>query len=267
MKISIGEKFTRLTVISISERKRYFVCQCNCGKIKEIRQDHLLSNKTLSCGCLKDEAASKRAHVMHIARTKHGLCDTSIYKIWHSMRQRCSNEKSKSYPRYGGRGITVCDNWINSFENFLSDMGHPEEGMTIERKDNNLGYSKENCKWATRLEQQNNRNVCQYITYNNETHTVSEWSVITGIHKNTLSERFHKNWPLEDIFSKDKKTYLPGLAIGAKISQAARLARTHCRRGHEYTSETMVQTKRQRVCLVCKDIAARERAKLLNQST
>lgn len=258
MGIQIGEKFGRLTVTACAERRSYFICLCECGNQKEVRKDHLKYRKIVSCGCYKNATASKRAHVMHEANTTHGLSKSSIYTTWRAMIQRCENQNTKHYARYGGRGIAVCERW-HDFENFLVDMGEKPPRTTLERKNNDLGYSPENCVWATRKEQQNNRATCRYVTWNGEIKTVMEWSNHTGIHHNTISQRLDRGLPLDEVFSKEKRRNLSGLVLGAKASQKARLSITHCSRGHEYTPENTYHNGIQRRCRTCHNEQERAR--------
>jgi hypothetical protein len=121
---------------------------------------------------------------------------TPIYSIWASMKQRCYDPHSKSYPRYGGRGIIVCDRWRNSFGDFLADMGdRPSPDYSLERKDNTGPYSPENCRWATRKEQCRNRRSSRLITHDGQTRPSVEWSELTGVNRATIERRIdHYGW-------------------------------------------------------------------------
>jgi hypothetical protein len=120
------------------------------------------------------------------------------------MKNRCNNPKDIYYKNYGGRGITYCDEW-EWFENFLRDMGQCPEGMTLERIDNNGNYCRENCRWATRVEQMNNTRSNHWIDYNGDVKTLTQWSKITGISLGTLNKRLKNGWSIEDTLFKAVK--------------------------------------------------------------
>ena len=171
----IGKVFGRLTVLKEGGRRKngsiIWKCQCFCGTIINIRGDHLRDGNTKSCGCL---------HIERIKElfTKHGMSETQTYAVWQHIIQRCNNSKDANYPNYGGRGITVCKRWLK-FENFFKDMGENPEGLTIERKNNELGYFKDNCCWDTYTAQRRN----QRINSRNKTG-------INGVHFNKRDKRY-----------------------------------------------------------------------------
>jgi len=125
----------------------------------------------------------------------HGMSKTPEYRAWLHMKDRCFNPNSKDYPNWGGRGITVCDRWKNSSENFLADMGsRPTAKYSLDRIDNNADYSPENCRWATQTEQTNNRRSNYLITIGNETKTMTQWAKKINISKNVIFIRLERGW-------------------------------------------------------------------------
>lgn len=142
------------------------------------------------------------------ARSKSNA-ESRTYKAWASMKQRCSNPKASGWKRYGGRGIRFDPNW-EEFESFLSDMGECPEGMSLDRIDNDGYYEKDNCQWATPKEQANNRKhpaVKYPITLNGETKALSLWCKELGVKYHTALWRYHKGWPLEEIFNERYVSY------------------------------------------------------------
>ena len=156
----INNRYGRLVVISLlPERSKKkgarWLCQCDCGNTTIATTDALHSKSKQSCGCLHKDSAKMIGKIY----TKHGMVGKRIYVEWNSMKSRCFNPNNKSYSRYGGRGITVCDEWKNDFEAFQKwalENGYTDE-LTIERKDVNKGYSPDNCCWITAQEQAKNR--------------------------------------------------------------------------------------------------------------
>ena len=141
--------------------------------------------------------SDRQKEAARIANTKHGMYKTAEYMTWQGIKRRCYTKGFKQYADYGGRGITVCDRWMK-FENFLGDMGKRPVGMSLDRIDNNKGYSKENCRWATEFEQKRNTRRNRWITFNGETKCLQDWADGIGIKANTLINRLNRsNWPLE----------------------------------------------------------------------
>lgn len=178
-----GQRFGKLTVISPapSKKKRtMWLCLCDCGTKKIIGADKLVRGMTLSCGCYRLQN-----------RTKHGQSRTRLYKIWEGMKQRCNNPHVERYSHYGGRGIKVCKEWADSFEAFYAwAMAHGyADNLQIDRIDNDGNYTPENCRWATRVENQSNTRQNVIIELNGERHTIAEWARITGISRSTINRR------------------------------------------------------------------------------
>lgn len=179
------------------DRELTYYCLCVCQKIVRVKVGNLRSGNSMSCGCQKGQLiTNKKIKHGHARRNKV----TSIFTIWSSMIERCGNPNSEFYYRYGGRGIKVCERWLK-FENFLEDMGERPAGLTIERVDNDLGYFKENCRWADRTEQANNRRSNRYLTLNGETKSLSEWAKFVGVNPSTISCRLKNGWPIRDAIS------------------------------------------------------------------
>ena len=192
-----GQKFGRLTVIERVENAKdgqaCWLCKCECGNTKRVKARDLRRGNTRSCGCLQKE------YMESDWNKTHGFRHTRIYKIWTDMKQRCFNSKDTHFRQYGGRGITVCDEWKDNFMSFYNwsmANGYTDD-LTLDRIDNNKGYSPENCKYATRQEQANNRRSNHFLTYNNETHSLSDWSRIMGIKYSALLNRIRRNWTIE----------------------------------------------------------------------
>lgn len=153
----IGKRFGRLVVIADDEKQkssnRYFVCRCDCGNVtKPIFGSSLTLGRTRSCGCIHKEGLTQR-------NTVHGKRNTKLYGVWSVMKQRCTNPNNHKYKDYGGRGITVCEEWLNSFETFYlwAVANGYAEGLSIDRIDNDGNYCPENCRWTTMKEQRHNR--------------------------------------------------------------------------------------------------------------
>lgn len=159
--------------------------QCDCGGSTWASSTELSRGVRKSCGCLHHSHGETR-----------GRDPSPEYKSWRAMKQRCYYPKSIGWENYGGRGIRVCDRWLNSFENFLEDMGRrPTLGHTLERKDNDLDYTPENCFWATKTEQSLNRRVTHWITLDGERLALSQWAERSGVSRATIQARLRYGWP------------------------------------------------------------------------
>lgn len=189
--IAVGTTFGRLTVLGVGEPNTDVrgkqcstsVVRCECGNEKTLSNRHLNSGATTSCSCIRKE----------IHRT-HGQSEIPEYGVWSTMIQRCTNQNDKKYASYGGRGISVCERWLK-FENFIADMSQrPSVKHSLDRTDNDLGYSKENCCWATRTEQQNNTRRNVHMTIDGKTLTIAQWSRLSNVWCGVIRYRFNHGW-------------------------------------------------------------------------
>ncbi len=188
-----GQRFGRLVTVrwfrkpSGKLKKIYWECRCDCGKTKDVRACDLKLHPDPSCGCTLREG-QKRGYV------RHGLSDTPEYAIWCEMKDRCNNN-----PRYTGKGITVCEQWANSFEAFYADMGpRPSPSHSIDRIDNHGNYEPGNCRWATPKVQSNNTSVNQILTFEGRSMTLTAWSEELGLNPSTLFYRINRlGWTVE----------------------------------------------------------------------
>jgi hypothetical protein len=193
-----GRRFGRLVVVAFAERRQspggtrvLWLCKCDCGGETKASANTLKRGHTQSCGCFR---LSRISEVL----TKHGASKAAEYPAWHRAKRRCSDPSVTEYESYGGRGIKMCERWLNDFGAFLSDMGpRPTAQHTIERINNDGNYEPHNCRWATRLEQGNNKRNNVHLTIDGRTLTVSQWSRETGVKARTIAKRISKGWAPE----------------------------------------------------------------------
>lgn len=191
-----GQRFGRLTVLtengSSNSGKRKWLCQCDCGNIASVVTGDLRSGRTKSCGCLHSEVAKNKA-------TKHGKRNSRLYRIWCSMKRRTSVEVDSGYYKYGGRGIEMCDEWKESFPSFSKwaiSAGY-SDSLSIDRIDNNKGYSPDNCRWVSIEVQARNKRNNINLTFQGETHILTDWAKLTGINFCTIRSRLGAGWSVE----------------------------------------------------------------------
>lgn len=189
--ISIGQKFNKLTVLKFvgpsNHPQSVLLCQCECGNKKVANAREVWRGKTKACGCLMSAGT-------------HQMTGTPTYRTWKAMKQRCFNKKHPQRKQYGGRGITVCERWKNSFELFLADMGEAPKGKSIDRINNDGNYEPGNCRWATAKQQSRNNSGNKNITFNGITLCQNAWAEKLGICGPTLRHRL-ANWEFADALT------------------------------------------------------------------
>ena len=196
-----GIKFGRWTVVGAAPNHitkggypvSMWDCVCECGTRRAVRGNDLKLGKSVSCGCYMIENPVSK---------KHGASNSHLYKIYYGMKSRCYNPKNKNYNHYGERGVKICQEWqeFEAFESWALLHGY-QDGLTIERKDVNDGYSPENCCWVTLAEQQKNKRTNRLITYHGETHIASEWDDILGFNRGIVVSRLERGWSEEETVS------------------------------------------------------------------
>lgn len=187
----VGKRFGELTVLEWkgvkNKTKHMWECRCDCGNLTTVREDMLKSGHTKTCGG-------------HTAAS--GMYRSSEYAIWQSAKQRCENPNVDGYKYYGGRGIKMCERWRESFLNFYEDMGpRPSEHHSIERKNRDGDYEPDNCIWADRIAQANNKSTNVNLTYQGKTQTVAQWARELNMRYQTIQDRLAKNLPIEEVLS------------------------------------------------------------------
>lgn len=187
-----GEKFGRLTVLERTDNNKHgdvmWLCKCECGKNTVVSNSRLKKGITKSCGCYRAEI-----------KTKHGMHDTRLNRIWRNLKKRCNNSNHRDYNRYGGRGIKVCAEWQEDFVNFYNwamANGY-NENLTLDRMDNNGNYEPSNCRWTTPKTQNNNKRNNHYVLYNGEKLTIAQVAEKTGLPYTTVLNKINKGKTLE----------------------------------------------------------------------
>lgn len=192
----LGKKFGRLTVIRdygrSENRSVIWLCKCECGNTHKVSTGKLKNGSVKSCGCLRRDMTVNKNH-------KHGQANTRLYSIWNGIKRRCQQPKCSSYNDYGGRGISLCKEWLDfsNFYNWSMNNGY-DDSLSIDRIDVDGDYTPNNCRWVDSKIQQRNKRNNHYLTYNNETHPITEWADILGINKGTLESRITRyGWSTE----------------------------------------------------------------------
>lgn len=198
-----GMRYGMLTVVKEHSQyqtncgctKTRWECVCDCGATKVIEGSLMRAGQTRSCGCLRKKVVSEQ-------NTKHGLSNSRVYNIWRTMKARCIRKTCDRYKWYGGVGVSVCDEWgeFSAFYKWAIENGYGES-LSIDRINLNVGYSPENCRWVDMKTQANNKSNNRRITYNGETHTLSEWAKITKINYSVMRSRVRSGMPPDKIFA------------------------------------------------------------------
>lgn len=193
IQVKAGERYGRLSVIEevephkapCGQSYRRFACNCDCGASTVVQLSSLRMGLTNSCGCLQKEHAAENGR----RNATHGMDGTPTHKAWLSMRQRCLCPTHQYYNHYGGRGVAICQRWLDSFEAFLKDMGVRPDGRTLDRIDNEGNYKPGNCRWATQAQQNRNMRKTRLLSHNGETLCLAEWSRRTGLSIGAITGR------------------------------------------------------------------------------
>lgn len=195
-----GLRFGRLVGVRRDGLTRFrhvtWLWRCDCGNEKVIAGTSVRSGLTTSCGCYSSEVVKRTDN----KSSKHRMTSSLTYWSWTCMVARCTNPSAADFPRYGGRGIKVCEEWM-SFQNFIADMGVRPVGKTLDRIDNDGNYEKSNCKWSTLVEQQRNRRSVRLLEYRGQIKRLPEWSEIVGIKPRVIRERLDAGWSTEMALS------------------------------------------------------------------
>lgn len=200
----IGNKYGRLTVQKLAykkSRRLYYTCLCKCGCKVDVRKDQLTRGVTKSCGCLQKDIAKK---TMAKSMKKYGLSNHPLNRVFNSMKQRCYNKNNKGFKHYGGRGISICNEWINDFKAFYNwaiENGY-KSGLSIDRIDVNGNYTPKNCRFVSMKIQNINKESNVFIEYKGETRTLSEWCDKLNLKYTTTYMRLNRGWDVEKAFSR-----------------------------------------------------------------
>lgn len=202
----VGQTFNALTAVKLIGRRNkhtVYLCKCKCGKETEVLSNNLRRGHTKSCGCESEKNKAKFVE----SSTSHGLSNHPLFESWIGMRNRCYYKKHNRYKNYGGKGITVCDEWKDNFQAFYdwAIKNGWEKGLSIDRKKNYLNYCPENCKFSTTGEQNRNRTSNKQITIEGVTKILIEWSEVSGVKYETIRKRLKNGWSAKEaVFDKIK---------------------------------------------------------------
>jgi hypothetical protein len=202
----IGQKFHWMTILDMVKPHGHgwqALCRCECGNTKWVLFKNLPNGHTRSCGCLSSLPLKSRPKWM-VDTSASPRTGSRSYRCWQAIKQRCLNPNNASYRHYGGRGITICERWMN-FDAFLEDMGDAPDGLSLDRINNDGGYCPENCRWADKKTQSRNSRQSRKIAYAGKTLCVSEWAEVVGIRLTSLRNRLARGWTPERMFTQPLK--------------------------------------------------------------
>lgn len=190
-----GRRFGKFVVIAFHKPKpTYWLCRCDCGNERSVAAWTLKSGASKSCGCHKREK-------LIISNRTHGRTHSREYSSWRGMKERCNNPKNIGFSNYGGRGIKVCKRWLNSFVNFVLDMGKCPPGFSLDRINNDGNYCPSNCRWADRTTQHCNQRRARMITHNGKTQNLKLWSKEVGVSQSVIAYRLKRQYPIAEALS------------------------------------------------------------------
>jgi hypothetical protein len=195
----VGLKFGRLTVMNFSEinkwREKVWVCKCDCGNYTEVSTAKLRKGNTTSCGCYRKECVERGLTRKYNIPVYYKKQATRLYKCWQDMKARCNNPKNKRYENYGGRGIVICNDWLNNYEVFQEwalQNGYSDK-LTLDRINVDGNYELSNCRWVAIEIQANNKTNCMYIEFQGKTQSLSQWCKELNLNYGTISSRINRN--------------------------------------------------------------------------
>lgn len=206
-----GQRFGRWLVLERSPKKSadwpkrrivWWKCQCECGNISEVLSGNLVNGGSISCGCYVKENPPSLRH----GHARNGRV-TKEWTAWSNMKRRCYDPANDDFHTYGGRGITVCDQWLNSFENFLADMGIRPSGLTLNRKNNDGNYEPENCEWATDEVQANNKTSSVFFEIDGKRQTMEQWCREVGKKSDLVWHRLKAGWNFREALFKPARRH------------------------------------------------------------
>lgn len=210
--VSVGDKYGKWTVTGpnkMGKQTSMTPCRCECGTERLVIPADLRMGRSKNCGCVRRATVAKNNYI-------HGHSSTREHVVWLGMIARCTNKRHSHYAIYGGKGVVVCKRWMDSFTDFIADMGWPPSNKhSIDRIDNEGNYEPGNCRWATAKQQQRNKTKTVKITKDGVTKSVMEWSEITGIKYGTIMGRIKRGWPKDTLLDPRIRTPSESGQVGA----------------------------------------------------